>query len=106
LEGYGVAETSPVISLSTPAFNKDESAGLFLPKINYSLAEVLGVKDGGRLSVKGPNIMMGSLHADQPGVIQPTRMAGMIRVILSRLIVAAFYPSKEEPNVLPKLAEK
>jgi acyl-[acyl-carrier-protein]-phospholipid O-acyltransferase/long-chain-fatty-acid--[acyl-carrier-protein] ligase len=72
LEGYGVTETSPVISLSTPAFNKDESAGLFLPKINYSLAEVVGVKDGGRLSVKGPNIMMGYLHADQPGVIQPT----------------------------------
>lgn len=71
LEGYGVTETSPVISLSTPAFNKEDTAGLLLPKIEYFLQEVQGIKDGGRLFIKGPNVMAGYLHSDNPGIIQP-----------------------------------
>ncbi len=71
LEGYGVTETSPVISLSSPAFNKEDTAGLLLPKIEYFLQEVQGIKDGGRLFIKGPNVMAGYLHSDNPGTIQP-----------------------------------
>ena len=71
LEGYGVTETSPVISLNTPAFNKCESTGIILPHIEFFLKKVDGVNQGGQLYVKGPNVMMGYLHSDEPEVITP-----------------------------------
>jgi acyl-[acyl-carrier-protein]-phospholipid O-acyltransferase/long-chain-fatty-acid--[acyl-carrier-protein] ligase len=69
LEGYGVTEASPVISLNTPAFNKVESAGIILPHMQFFLKNINGVKDGGQLYIKGPNVMMGYLHTDEPEVI-------------------------------------
>ncbi|MEO0976685.1 MAG: hypothetical protein AAFY24_05485, partial [Pseudomonadota bacterium] len=35
------------------------------------LEPVPGVEDGGRLLVSGPNVMVGYLKADNPGVVQP-----------------------------------
>lgn len=72
LEGYGITEASPVISLSSPAFNKARSAGLLLPNIEFSLSKIEGIKNGGRLNVCGPNIMLGYLHSDKPGIVCST----------------------------------
>ena len=71
LEGYGVTEASPVISLNTPAFSKDESAGIILPNMSFFLKKIDGVQDGGQLYIKGPNVMMGYLHSDEPEIIHP-----------------------------------
>lgn len=70
-EGYGVTETSPVISVNTPLIHKEGTVGRPLPGIECRLAPVEGLDRGGRLEVKGPNIMLGYLKADNPGVIQP-----------------------------------
>jgi acyl-[acyl-carrier-protein]-phospholipid O-acyltransferase/long-chain-fatty-acid--[acyl-carrier-protein] ligase len=64
LEGYGATECSPVVSVNTWIGAKTGSAGRLLPGIEYRLEPVEGVASGGRLFVRGPNVMKGYLNAD------------------------------------------
>ncbi|MDR2219958.1 MAG: bifunctional acyl-ACP--phospholipid O-acyltransferase/long-chain-fatty-acid--ACP ligase [Methylobacillus sp.] len=70
-EGYGATETAPVIAVNTPMGYRSGTVGQFLPGIEYRLQTVPGIEHGGRLHVRGPNVMSGYLKADQPGVLQP-----------------------------------
>lgn len=69
-EGYGVTETSPVLAVNTPMEHKEGTVGRPLPAIECRLQPVEGLDRGGRLEVKGPNVMLGYLKADRPGVVQ------------------------------------
>jgi acyl-[acyl-carrier-protein]-phospholipid O-acyltransferase/long-chain-fatty-acid--[acyl-carrier-protein] ligase len=63
-EGYGVTECSPVVGVNRKTSNKFGSIGQPLPCIKTSLLPVEGVTEGGRLLVKGPNVMKGYIKED------------------------------------------
>jgi long-chain acyl-CoA synthetase len=56
LQGYGLTEASPVLSVNTLASNRPDSIGLPLPDVELRLA------DGGELLAHSPGVMAGYWH--------------------------------------------
>lgn len=73
LEGYGATECSPFISVNTFLHQRKNSVGRLLPRIEYKLKPVEGIKEGKELWIKGPNIMMGYMRHDKPLQLDPLK---------------------------------
>lgn len=71
LEGYGVTECAPVLAANQPGDIRAGTIGKMLPGIESRLEPVDGLKEGGCLWVRGPNIMQGYISPDTPGQIMP-----------------------------------
>lgn len=70
-EGYGATEASPVIAVNTPMANKPETVGQLLAKMESYIEPVSGIATGGRLVVRGPNVMRGYLFHGGDGQHYP-----------------------------------
>ena len=66
LEGYGATEAAPVVAVNHPDRNRPGSVGQILPGMEYRLETVEGIKGGGRLFLRGPNVMEGYIATDDP----------------------------------------
>jgi acyl-[acyl-carrier-protein]-phospholipid O-acyltransferase/long-chain-fatty-acid--[acyl-carrier-protein] ligase len=64
IEGYGATECSPCVSANTIMEPRHGSAGRLLPGIERRIESIEGVAEGGRLYVRGPNIMRGYLNPE------------------------------------------
>lgn len=64
IEGYGATECSPVLCANSRIEPRFGSVGRFLPGIEFKLEPVAGVPEGGRLLVRGDNVMKGYLNPD------------------------------------------
>jgi acyl-[acyl-carrier-protein]-phospholipid O-acyltransferase / long-chain-fatty-acid--[acyl-carrier-protein] ligase len=70
LEGYGVTEAAPVIACNTPMHYRAGTVGRLMPGIEARIDPVEGISEGGRLFVRGPNVMLGYFMTKSPGTIQ------------------------------------
>jgi acyl-[acyl-carrier-protein]-phospholipid O-acyltransferase/long-chain-fatty-acid--[acyl-carrier-protein] ligase len=68
LEGYGATETGPVLAANSPMAQREGTVGRLLPGIECRLEAQPGLP-GGRLQVRGPNVMRGYLLPERPGIL-------------------------------------
>ena len=67
-----------MLAINTPVEHRPGTLGRLLPGIEHRLqAAPAGIRDGGRLWVKGPNVMLGYLYPDHPEeLVMPASSAG------------------------------
>jgi long-chain acyl-CoA synthetase len=63
LEGYGLTETSPVVSVNTPEENRPGTVGRVLPGVEVRIqgpdGAAVAAGEQGEIQVRGPNVMRG-----------------------------------------------
>lgn len=70
LEGYGATEASPVVAANSLELNKPGTVGRLMADMEYDLVNVEGIEEGGKLRIRGPNVMLGYMRSSAPGVIE------------------------------------
>ncbi|GLS00301.1 acyl-ACP synthetase [Brevundimonas denitrificans] len=71
LEGYGATEAAPVVAVNHPDRNRPGTVGQMMPGMEWRIDPVDGIPDGGRLFLRGPNVMKGYLSAEDPESVEP-----------------------------------
>lgn len=94
LEGYGATETAPVAAVNTPMDYKVGTVGRLLPHLESRIEPVEGIDDAGRLHLRGANIMLGYLLADNAENCNPPNLftvrVGTTQAILFTSMMTVF----------------
>jgi acyl-[acyl-carrier-protein]-phospholipid O-acyltransferase / long-chain-fatty-acid--[acyl-carrier-protein] ligase len=70
---YGLSEAAPAVAMNVPGAHKRGTVGKLLPGIEVKLEPVPDMEGSYQLFIKGPNVMLGYLKHDNPGVLQPPK---------------------------------
>lgn len=70
LEGYGATEAAPVVAVNQPDNNRRGTVGKLLPAMEARVEPVEGIERGGRLYLRGPNVMAGYLAENDPEALE------------------------------------
>jgi len=71
-EGYGLTETSPIVSANSPGHRRLGSAGRVLPGVRVVIDRTVGEGTDGEIVVYGPNVMQGYHNRpDENGALLP-----------------------------------
>ncbi|MEZ0226134.1 MAG: AMP-binding protein [Alphaproteobacteria bacterium] len=70
---YGLSEAAPAVAMNVPGAHKRGTVGKLLPGIEIRLEPVPEMEGSYQLFIKGPNVMLGYLKHDNPGVLQPPK---------------------------------
>ncbi|TAL28238.1 MAG: hypothetical protein EPN97_15090 [Alphaproteobacteria bacterium] len=68
---YGLSEAAPAVAMNVPGAHRRGTVGKPLPGIEIKLEPVPDMAGSFQLFIKGPNVMLGYLKHDNPGVLQP-----------------------------------
>jgi acyl-[acyl-carrier-protein]-phospholipid O-acyltransferase/long-chain-fatty-acid--[acyl-carrier-protein] ligase len=71
LEAFDMPQAGGAVAIGSLTHNRAATAGRLLPGMEIRLEPVEGMADGGRVWISGPNVMLGSMHGDTPGILQP-----------------------------------
>ena len=74
--------------------------------MDHKLEPIAGIDDGARLHVRGPNIMLGYLRAEQPGVLEPPPDGWHDTGDIVAIDPKASSPSRDAPNASPRSAAR
>lgn len=70
LEGYGATEMAPVLAVNPLTDIHPGTVGHLLPGVDARVIPLAGIRRGGVLHVRGPNLMLGYYRVERPGVLE------------------------------------
>jgi acyl-[acyl-carrier-protein]-phospholipid O-acyltransferase/long-chain-fatty-acid--[acyl-carrier-protein] ligase len=71
LEAFTAPEAGGAIAIGSLTHNRASSVGRLLPGMEIRMEPMEGMANGGRLWLSGPNVMLGCIQGDAPGILQP-----------------------------------
>jgi acyl-[acyl-carrier-protein]-phospholipid O-acyltransferase/long-chain-fatty-acid--[acyl-carrier-protein] ligase len=71
VEGYALPEAAGLLAVNTATHGREGSSGRLMPAMEVRIEPSGTHEPEGRLWIRGPNVLLGSMSEEAPGVLQP-----------------------------------